>query len=229
MFSEFLKIAHRGASGHEPENTLLAFERAFELGANMIEFDIRTCRTGEVVVMHDSTVNRTTNGAGHISETNFADVRKLNAGKGQKIPLLEEVLDLSEGRLKLNVELKDERAAEPAAALINKYISKSAFNEDDFLISSFDVVALKKFKDAAPLIRLMPLRLFFSSALYELSDNMGSHFVDVSFPLLKKRRIKKARKRGFKILTGVINDPVKIAHFKSLGVDGIFSDYPDLL
>ncbi|MDX1535565.1 MAG: glycerophosphodiester phosphodiesterase family protein [Candidatus Spechtbacterales bacterium] len=229
MFTKFLKIGHRGASGYEPENTLLSFERASELGANMIEFDVRSCRTGEVVVMHDSTVNRTTNGVGHVRDYNFFELRKLDAGKGQKIPTLEEVLDLAEGRLKMNIELKDERSVKETATLVQKYISRNKFDQDDFLISSFDVIALTKFKEILPSIRVMPLRLFFSSAIYTLTENIDSHFIDVSFPFLKKSRIKKARKRGLNILTGVINDPKKIEYFKSLGVDGIFSDYPDLL
>ena len=89
-----LKIGHRGAMGYEPENTLASFGRAVGLGVDMVEMDVHVCRTGEVVVIHDVSVDRTTDGKGDVSGKSFKDLRKLDAGNGQRIPTLEEVLDL---------------------------------------------------------------------------------------------------------------------------------------
>lgn len=89
-----LKIGHRGAMGYEPENTLRSFKKAIELNVDMIEFDVHVCKTGEIVVIHDDKLDRTTNGKGDVSKTSFKELRKLNAGKGEKIPLLQEVLNL---------------------------------------------------------------------------------------------------------------------------------------
>src|SRR5690242_11883524 len=87
-------IGHRGASGYEPENTLASFKEALALGVDMIELDVYVIKTGELVVMHDSTVNRTTNGTGRVEALSLKELRQLDAGAGEKVPLLSEVLDL---------------------------------------------------------------------------------------------------------------------------------------
>lgn len=89
-----LKIGHRGAMGYEPENTLRSFRKAIELNVDMIELDVYVCKTGELVVIHDDKLDRTTNGKGNVSDTSFQELRKLNAGEEEKIPTLQEVLDL---------------------------------------------------------------------------------------------------------------------------------------
>ena len=109
---KLLKISHRGACGYEPENTLASFKKAIEINADMIELDVHVCKTGEVVVIHDEKVNRTTNGKGYVSQKNLESLKKLDAGKGKKIPTLIEVLDLVNKRVKVNIELKGKKTAE---------------------------------------------------------------------------------------------------------------------
>ena len=111
---KFAVIAHRGASARAPENTLAAFDLALEMGAKHIELDIRTTRDGRVAVLHDPTLDRTTNGSGPVSETDWADVRKLDAGAwfgpefaGQRVPSLDEALQRCQGKARLHIELKD--------------------------------------------------------------------------------------------------------------------------
>ena len=101
-----LVIAHRGASGNLPENTLAAFQKAIELGAEMIELDVHLCKTRELVVIHDAHVNRTTDGHGLVSHKTLSELQKLNAGNGEKIPTLQEVFDLVNGKLKSISSLK---------------------------------------------------------------------------------------------------------------------------
>ena len=106
MQRHYLNVAHRGASAHAPENTLLAFERAIELGADMSELDLHLSRDGALVVMHDASVDHTTDGHGAIRDLSLAELKRLDAGQGQRVPTLPEVIDLVRGRSGLYLELK---------------------------------------------------------------------------------------------------------------------------
>ena len=88
-----MKIGHRGACGYEPENTLRSFNKALDLGVDMVEMDAHVCRSGEVVLIHDDTVDRTTDGHGHVADMMFTDLSRLDAGHGEKIPTLEQALE----------------------------------------------------------------------------------------------------------------------------------------
>lgn len=125
-----LIVGHRGASGYEPENTLLSFERAIAMGVDMIELDVYVCKTGQLVVMHDDTINRTTNGKGKVMELTWDTLKKYDAGKGEHIPLLSQVFDLVNKRIIINIELKGPHTAKPVAELINYYVT----NKDGRLI-----------------------------------------------------------------------------------------------
>jgi len=99
-------MAHRGFSGQYPENTLLAFQKAIEVGADVIEFDVRSSKDGELVVIHDSTVDRVSNGTGRVDQLTLAELKKLDLGLGQKIPTLKETLDLVAGKTGLNIHVR---------------------------------------------------------------------------------------------------------------------------
>ena len=103
----FYKIAHRGASAYEPENTLRSFRRALDMGADLIEFDIRMSSDGHLIVIHDKKVDRTTDGTGLVREMTLGQLKKLDAGKGEKIPTLEEVIDFGKGKTRFVIELKE--------------------------------------------------------------------------------------------------------------------------
>ena len=113
-------IGHRGARGLEPENTMRSFQKALELGVDYIECDVHITNDDHIVLMHDHTVDRTTNGSGAVNSFTFYEIRELNAGKGETIPTLQELLDLARGRVKLHIELKDEAATEPTVRLVEK-------------------------------------------------------------------------------------------------------------
>src|SRR4051794_23137839 len=108
MKRHYLNVAHRGASAYEPENTLRAFEKAIELGADMSEIDLHLSKDGELIVMHDYSVDQTTNGHGAIKEMTLEEIKRLDAGQGEQVPTLQEVIDLVRGRNGLYIELKAE-------------------------------------------------------------------------------------------------------------------------
>lgn len=131
-----VKVGHRGAAGHEPENTLRSFRRAMELGADMVELDVHLCGSGELVVIHDETVDRTTDGTGEVAKMTLDEMRALDAGKGERIPTLQEVIDLATGRMDINIELKGLGTAGPALEHIEDAVD-NGWEISGFHASSF--------------------------------------------------------------------------------------------
>ena len=145
----FLCIGHRGARGHAPENTLLSIDTGIRLGADMIEFDVQRCED-ELVVIHDPRLERTTNGEGRVAEVGLQYLRGLDAGKGQQIPTLREVLALVEARVTLNVEIKSADGTGARIAAVLREALDEGWNSTQFLVSSFHLPELYEFKQIAP-------------------------------------------------------------------------------
>ena len=149
-------FGHRGARGHEPENTVRSVRCAIELGADGVEVDVYFV-DGELVVIHDDTLKRTTNGHGRVMKKSFTYLRSLDAGLGEKIPTLAEIFNAVNCRAVINVELKGPHTAAPVAALITEYVKQRGWNFDDFLVSSFDHAQIQKVKQSGPKILVVAL------------------------------------------------------------------------
>ncbi len=223
-----LKIGHRGAMGYEPENTLLSFQRALDLKVDAVELDVHRCQTGELVIIHDDKVNRTTNGKGYVAEKTFDELRLLDAGKGQKIPTLEEVLDLVDKKAIVNIELKGTGTAEPVSKIIRKYIQKKGWQLNFFLVSSFNYYELQKFHQFAPEISIGILISEVPLENVEFTGKADVSSVHVCAKVIDRKFIEDAHQRGMKVFVWTVNHPQEIKRVKTLGVDGIFSDFPDL-
>ena len=144
-----LIIAHRGASADEPENTLRAFARAIEQGAQMIELDLDQTADGQVIVMHDATLERTTNLRGRVAELSLAEIRQADAGKGERVPTLDETFDLTLGKARLYLEIKEARAA---ANMLKAIRARGC--EDDVMLASFDLELMRRLGDEVKDIEL---------------------------------------------------------------------------
>ena len=221
------KIAHRGASGYEPENTLLAFKKAIELKADMIELDVHKCKSGELVVIHDEKLDRATNGTGYVAEKTIQQLRRLDAGKGQKIPTLQEVLDLVDRKIKVNIELKGEGTAKPVFKVIENYVKRRGWSYDDFLISSFDHYELLRFNKLNPKIKIGALISGIPIDFVAFAKKINAYSVNLCVDAINKRFVEDAHKKSMKVFVWTVNDFEDIRRMKKLGVDGIFSDYPD--
>ncbi len=221
-------IGHRGAAGYEPENTLRSFKRAIDMGVDMIECDVHLCKTGELVVIHDAMVGRTTNGKGAVIEKTFDELRSLDAGSGEHIPNLREVLALIRGKAKINIELKGESTAVPVAKLLSAEIARGNWKNSDLSVSSFDLRELKSFHNEAPDIPVAaivlhpPINLSRVLALGVYSLHACEKFVTKSF-------VARAHKAGLGVYAWTVNEPDQIAKMFELGIDGIFSDFPDMV
>jgi glycerophosphoryl diester phosphodiesterase len=229
-------IAHRGASELEPENTLASFKRALEFPfTKMIELDVYAIPSGELLVIHDNKVNRTTNGQGSIMKLSFDYLRSLDAGcrsskdrsnrKREKIPTLAEVLDLIDRKVKVNIELKGEDAATPVKKVVEEYFAKG-WKHDDFLVSSFNHEELRKFKRLVP---GMPVGVLFSGkplGCVEYAQRIKAYSIHPSVKFTNKEVVDDAHDRGLKVFCWTLRRANEIKRMCKLGVDGIFINDP---
>jgi glycerophosphoryl diester phosphodiesterase len=222
--SDFICIGHRGARGHEPENTLRSVLKGFELGAQGVEIDVWLVQ-GELLVIHDRTLQRTTNGRGVVTRKSLAELRQLDAGQGEKIPTLREVFEASLGKGFVNVELKGPDTAEPVLRLIDEFVNRHGARREDFLLSSFRRSELRKAAHREVRIGLLYSR---PTPLYYLTARrLGVWSVHPAVGAVSRRFVEDAHRRGFKVIPYTANADTQILRLKDLGVDGLFSDFPD--
>ena len=222
-----LRLGHRGACGYAPENTIASFQKAIELGVDMIEFDVRLCKTGEVVVLHDEKVDRMTNGHGAVSDLSLAEIQIFDVNGGGKIPTLAEALDAIDRKTKVVIELKHSEVVEPTATVVRAYIKERGWTLDDILITSFDHYFLARFRELIPGIGLAAILAGVPIGYAEFGERLGAYSVNMAFPFLNREFVEDAHRRGLKVFAWTVNEPEDIAWVKALGVDGIFSNFPD--
>jgi len=221
-------IGHRGACGYEPENTLRSFAKAIDLGVDMIECDVKRCKTGELVIMHDMLVNRTTNGKGYVHELPFTELRKLDAGKGELIPTLSETLDCVNRRAQVNIEMVTEGIAADVAATIEDFVNNKHWSYDDFLVSSYFHEELKRFRKLLPNLRTGVLFEGVPLMLAQFATDLGVYALHTWRDYLPQRFVDDAHARGLRVNCYTVNDKEDVLRMRDMGVDGIFSDVPDV-
>ena len=215
-----LIIGHRGAAGLAPENTLLSFRVALTEGVGAVELDIHRCE-GELVVIHDATLERTTNGHGTVSETPLAALRALDAGDGECIPLLEEVFDLIPSEIGINIELKGRGCAPMLAELLERRPRPS------ILVSSFDHQQLNDFRSANETTPCAPLYGRWKSDAIGTAIGFAGGFVNLSRKIATAERLEQIHQAGLRSLIYTVNDPIEADRLFRQGVWGVFTDYPD--
>ena len=227
--NNFLKIGHRGAAGYEPENTLRSFARAIELKCGAVEFDVRLAASGEAVVIHDSTLERTTNGQGKVCAKSLAELKTLDAGKGERIPTLEEALDLIDGKAVANIEIKDDEATGSVINIIDKYVKTRGRHYGDFIVSSFNHLNLWRAKELSPGIITGALIDTLTHGFADFAGELGCCCVNTPAGCVTRQFIDELHGKDIRVFVFTVNDPGEIKQMKAPGVDGIFSDFPDRL
>ena len=231
-----LNVAHRGASALAPENTIAAFERAVELGADVIELDLHMSQGGELVVIHDDTLDRTTDGSGPVHQRSLAELMRLDAGRwfgegfaGQRIPRLDEVLDRFAGKVPLALEIKAGSTFFPGIEekVVSALRERAAI--DQTAVASFDHYALRRLKEIEPTIRTAALLVGRPVSLSAIAGPAKADGLALEASFVTKTEVEACRAAGLQIVVWVVNDPAQMRHFIGLGVDGIITDRPDLL
>jgi len=218
-------IAHRGASGHEPENTLRAIKHALQANVDGIEIDLHEVE-GKIVVIHDRWLHRTTSGKGQLSEHNFEYLRSLDAGKGEKIPTLEEVFDLVSGQCFINLELKGVHNLSLFYQLLNYAEKKCNFSPQQLLISSFNHQLLHTIHQQQPQYPIGALTACYPLDYALFAQNLHAYSVHLNVDFISDVFVKDAHERGLKVFVYTVDEVADIDSMKALGVDGIFSNYP---
>ena len=220
-----LCIGHRGAMGHEPENTLGSIRKALELGARCVEVDVYSV-DGRLVIFHDERLERTTNGVGYLGEQSFEYLRSLDAGNGQRIPTLEEVCEAIDSRACLNIELKGQGTAAPVAELIS-HLVESGWNKEAILVSSFNHRQLFEMKQLNQDIKLGALSCGLLVDDSKFAEDLGAFSVHPSKKFVSQQFVDDAHVRGLKVYVYTVNHPEDIARMYQLGVDGVFTNFPE--
>lgn len=231
-------IAHRGFSSEAPENTLTAVRAAIEVGADMVEIDVTLTADGNVVVIHDETVDRTSNGTGEVFRFSLSEIRELDAGSwfspafaGERIPTLDAVLAEVEGRILLNVEIKSEAVGRGVVAKVAAAIRERGMT-DQVVVSSFAPTALEQMHGVAPEIRTAVL---FNNTLHkgqdpvEIVTGVGASVFNIKRTRLTKKMLRRCHEHDIPVGIYTVNKPRRMRRTVKKGVEAIFTDHPDRL
>ncbi len=225
--NKLLVIGHRGAMGHETENTLASIQKAMDLGVDMIEIDVFKIKSGEIVVFHDERLERLSNAGGKIEEWNIFELSNVILEGNHKIPQLQNVLRLIDNKVALNIELKGKDTSDRVNFIIEYYIEKQGWTLDNFVISSFDWNELREFRKINPDIAIAVLTEEDPALAIDVAKELNAVAINPHYETLTAENVNAIHSAGFKIYTYTVNEPGDINKVSSLGVDGIFTNYPE--
>jgi glycerophosphoryl diester phosphodiesterase len=215
-----LIIGHRGAAGLVAENTLPSFLKAVETGVDAVELDVHLA-DGELIVIHDDTLDRTTNGRGELHDARLSDLRNLDAGNGAPIPLLKEVLEALPVEIGVNIELKGPGTGAPLAEFLPGDPGR------DVLVSSFEHGRLRAFAAERPDIPVAPLYGRWRGEPLRTCQLLGARFLNIGRKLARADRLAAANAAGLKVLVYTVNDLHEARRLFEMGAWGVFTDFPD--
>lgn len=229
-------IGHRGAMGYAPENTLVSFEKAMHMGATMLELDIHLTKDDELVVIHDSDLSRTTTGVGLVEDMTLSEIQSYDAGigmhedyRGERVPSLQEVLELTCHKIALNIELKAGRHIYPG--LVPRLLTTISHYDiaNEVVISSFHRAYLRELKQKSPKLEVA---LLYSEKSPEILDEalreqwQGLH---PWYRIVDRELLEEAHRRGRVVRAWTVNQVPEMVNLIKLGVDGICTNFPDAL
>lgn len=219
-------IAHRGASGLAPENTLKAIRLALTLGAGAIEIDVQQA-DGELWVFHDRRLERCTDGRGVLMAQSRTYLESLNAGEGEGIPTLWQVMEAIAGQAELHIELKGPDTAAAVATLTLRAEAELGFTTAQWVVSSFHHPELARFAALRPEIRLGALTSTIPLTQAAFAVELGAWSLNCDVDFVDQQLVQDAHDRGLRVLVYTVDDPADQAMLAAIGVDGIFTNRPD--
>lgn len=227
-------ISHRGGRRWAPENTLAGFKKTVEFGADGVEFDVHRCASGELVVIHDDDLARTTNGVGLIKEASYAELKRLSAGRwfapefeSERIPLLSEVLDVFDDRILINIEIKNAPIGYPGIEEDLLETLSGYKHKDNVLVSSFDHYCLKRLREADKSVKIGVLQAGMFLGVRQYAEQFGaSHYIQ-AFDCLLPEGIDEAHAAGLEVVVWTLNSPAQWKMAVERRVDAICTDDPE--
>ncbi|WNO75980.1 MULTISPECIES: glycerophosphodiester phosphodiesterase [unclassified Streptomyces] len=217
----FLTIGHRGVMGVEPENTLRSFVRAERAGMDAIELDLHLSKDGALVVMHDADVDRTTDGKGPIADKTLAELRELDAGQGERVPVFEEVLDAVHAPLQ--AEIKDIAAARALAEVMRKRdlvhrVTVSSFHDD----------AVAEIASLVPGVRTVLIASRWGADIVDRAKAVGAGALALNIRRLTLETVEHAHGEALQVIGWVVNTQDQLRLVRALELDGATTDFPEI-
>ncbi len=237
-----ISIGHRGSPGNPRygENTIRSFDLAIKAGADALEFDVRKTKDGKLILMHDLSVKRTTNGTGNVTDLTYEELKSFDAGYGEKIPLFSEVLDRFAGVIPLNSELKEagtedmvlQELLRPRLRSYDPWIMISAFDADDNdRDASSSWSQLRIFPPANIPIALLATKLKIKrigeDGFVQAGKRLGASAINPEKTGTTSSLVKLAHEEGLKVYVWTVNELAELRRLKEMGVDGVFCDFPE--
>lgn len=222
-------IGHRGARGHVAENTLPSIQKAIDLRVDAIEIDIFRCASGELVVFHDKTLEKLTDADGYIEQYTLDSLRLVNVLGGYQIPTLREVLDLIDGQVRLNIELKGSQTALLTHEVLQEYLDvpDTNWSAEKLFISSFDWDELRAFRQHNQEIPIAILTEDDPLDALPVAQELGAFAINPDYKTLNASNVAKIYAAGLALYPWTVNAPEAIQQMKALRVSGIITDYPE--
>ena len=218
---------HRGAAGLVAENTLESIEEALKYKVDGIEIDVHCCKTGELVVIHDETLDRTTNGMGNVSDFSLQELKQFKTLEGFQIPTLSEVLKVINARCELNIELKGKNTALPVIKLVQEYVQNTQWQPEQFILSSFDHPQLFEIKAQTSKFKLGVLTEENISKALPIAKKLNAFSIHPPIYSLTQEEVAFAKSMGFKVFVWTVNEKLLINQSKFWKVDGMITDFPN--
>jgi glycerophosphoryl diester phosphodiesterase len=228
MNNTILKIGHRGAKGHLAENTIESIKKALDLGVDGIEIDVHRSASGQLVVFHDFTLDRMTNGTGEVSKHTLNQLKQVEVKGHCQIPTLSEVLTFLNNKCLLNIELKGHDTAKEAARLIDFFVEKKGWDYKNIIVSSFQNELLETVFN---INKRIPLGVLADTNIEEavaFAKSIKAVSMHIDYTMLTMEIVEDLKK-DFKVFAYTVNNLKPIKRIKSYGVDGIISDFPNRL
>jgi glycerophosphoryl diester phosphodiesterase len=219
-------FSHRGAAGHGPENTLLSIRCGVDLGADWIEVDVHAV-AGRLAVINDERLEKSTNGCGFVKTKPWEYLRSLDAGKGQRIPSLCEVIDCVGHRAGLVVEIRNHDAISSVVGEIHDAVFHKGWTYRQFIVSSMNYLELQLMQCYDPHIRIAMIMGGIPAEYVKFAEQMGAYYLFANTSSVSPGLVDDAHVRGLKIILQGVNTEEDYLLAEAMGVDGVISDFPD--
>jgi len=224
--NKLIKIGHRGAKGFVLENTISSIEHAIKSGSGSIEIDVYRCKTGEIIVFHDETLERLAKSKDRIEDLSLSKIQEVRLDGDLYIPTLKEVIEIANGRVQINIELKGANTASGTNELVSIALNSSNWEHGDFLISSFIQEELKAYRALDDNILIGVLVEDNPLTVVDFAKSIDAFAIHPNFKNLKKEEVAIIHTEGFKVFAHTIKKSLEKQRMKKIGVDGVFCDYP---